>query len=474
MIRTKIVCTIGPATWDRTTLERLVAAGMNVARLNFSHGTHDEHAEVIRSVREIAADTGRPLAILQDLAGPKIRTGNLAAGPVVLEAGQEFVLTARDVPGDAEQVGLTYPELPQNLQVGDRLLLADGAMELRVVATSGSDVRTLVVNGGELGSFKGINLPDRSVNAPILTDKDRADLDFGLEQRVDYVALSFVRNAHDVLMVRDILKRKNREVPLVAKIEKHEALRNIDEILELVDGLMVARGDLGVEIPVERVPGVQKMLIRKANAAAKPVITATQMLRSMVDNPRPTRAEVTDVANAILDGTDAVMLSEETAVGHYPVEAVGVMVRVAADIEQQFPYEEWTQDVPRHQHPSVEEAVAHGACRLADEIRASAIVTLTRSGSTTRKVVKYRPRQRVMAVTPDETTYRRLALVWGAQPLRIAAREAFEEIERDAIATSLEAGTVAPGDKLVITAGMPFAARGTTNLIKVTTAEWTD
>jgi pyruvate kinase len=378
------------------------------------------------------------------------------------------------VPGDAREIGLTYEKLPQNVAAGDRLLLADGALELRVDATTGTDIRCTVVIGGELRSHKGINLPDRSLDTPILTDKDRADLAFGLQQGVDYVAMSFVRTAADVRAVRDMVSNKCQgrtcEVPLIAKIEKHEALDNIEAILAAVDGLMVARGDLGVEIPVEQVPGVQKSLIARANALGKPVITATQMLRSMVESPRPTRAEVTDVANAILDGTDAVMLSEETAIGRYPVEAVRMMAGVAAEAEAMFPYDEWTHRHVQEGSISIEEAVAHAAVQMAGEIGAAAIVTCTQSGSTTRQVAKYRPRERILAMTPDRETYRRLALVWGAEPLSIAASDDFDAIEREAVTCAASRSYVEPGQPIVLTAGMPFHVRGTTNLIKVARA----
>ncbi|MCK9996270.1 MAG: pyruvate kinase, partial [Candidatus Krumholzibacteria bacterium] len=321
-IKTKIICTIGPASRTPEILEQLMAAGMNVCRLNFSHGTQDEHAELIRDIREISARLKKPVAILQDLAGPKIRTGPVAGGSITLVEGTAFRLTNREVPGDASEVGLTYPDLPRTVQAGDALLLADGLMELVVESTDETDVNCRVVTGGELGSHKGINLPTRTIDAPILSRKDLSDLEFGLAQDVDFIALSFVRNAGDIEAANKIIRAAGKDTPVIAKIEKFEALDNIDEIIAVAGGIMVARGDLGVEIPLEQVPRAQKMIIARTNAAAKPVITATQMLRSMVENPRPTRAEVTDVANAILDGTDAVMLSEETAVGAYPVGAV--------------------------------------------------------------------------------------------------------------------------------------------------------
>jgi len=472
MNRTKIVCTIGPASRDPELLGRLMQAGMNVARLNFSHGTLEEHAAVIADLRRVAEELGKPVAILQDIAGPKIRTGPIAEGEVVLIEGAKIILTARDVPGDADLVGLTYKELPRSVRAGDHLMLADGLLELAVEQVAADDIHCTVVSGGPLTSHKGINLPGRSINAPILTEKDERDLAFGLEQSVDYVALSFVRTAHDIQTVRNLVEKHGSRVALIAKIEKYEALDNIDEIVPLIDGLMVARGDLGVEIPIEQVPRAQKMLIEKANEAAIPVITATQMLVSMVNNPRPTRAEVTDVANAILDGTDAIMLSEETAVGKHPVAAVEVMTKVAADIEEMFPYDEWTRKYEECAKLSFEEAVAHAACAMADDIGAAAIITCTQSGSTTLNVAKYRPKQMLLAMTPDTETRRRLALVWGAISEVITSEDNALLIERNAITAALQAGHIKPGQPVVITAGIPFHVRGTTNLIKVATAEW--
>jgi len=472
MIKTKIICTIGPASRSPEIIGKLIEAGMNVARLNFSHGTLEQHAQTIRDIRETAARLSRHVAVLQDLSGPKIRTGPMAAGTVTLTDGQPFTLTNRDVPGDANEVGLTYADLPANVRSGDILLLADGLLELEVESTSDRDIRCRVVNGGPLSSNKGINLPNRSINAPILTEKDKRDLEFGLAHDVDFIALSFVRTAHDVASVKKVITESGHDVPLIAKIEKFEALANIDEILQVADGIMVARGDLGVEIPLETVPRMQKMLIAKTNAAAKPVITATQMLRSMVENPRPTRAEVTDVANAILDGTDAIMLSEETAAGAYPVQAVKVMARVAADVEPLFDHAGWSSRLKASTTLSFEAAVAHTAVEMADDIGAAAILTCTTSGSTTRLVARYRPRQPLLAMTPEPRTAVRLALTFGAVPVLMKASDSAEDLERRAIAAALQNGYVKPGQPVVITAGLPFNRVGTTNLIKVSTAEW--
>ena len=472
MNKTKIICTIGPASRKPETLERLVEAGMNVCRLNFSHGSHEEHAALIADIRKVAAKLGVHLAILQDLAGPKIRTGGMAAGTVTLEPGARFVLTSRDVPGDAREVGLTYPDLPHNVRSGDTILLADGAMELTVLSASDTDVVCEVVNGGELGSHKGINLPNRSLNAPILSAKDKADLQFGLAQGVDFIALSFVRAAHDVRTVKKVIAEAGKDTPLIAKIEKFEALDNIDDIIAEADGIMVARGDLGVEIPLEFVPRTQKMLIAKTNAAAKPVITATQMLKSMVESPRPTRAEVTDVANAIYDGTDAIMLSEETAMGKYPVEAVKVMTRVARDTEKVLDYEAMTRKHRKSSRLSPKCAVAHSAVEMAEDIEAAAIITCTKSGNTTRNVAMYRPRQVLLTITPSADTAKRTSLTFGAVPLLIGTVESAEDLERAAIAQALQGGFVKPGQHVVITAGLPFSEGAPTNMIKVAVAEW--
>ena len=465
--KTKIVCTIGPATRSAAQIEALIKAGMNVARLNFSHETHASHGEAIGFIREKAEALGRPVAILQDLAGPKIRTGNLTAGPVVLEPGQPFVLTSRDVPGDNHAVSLTYKGLPGDVKKGDTLLLSDGALELEIESVKGTDIHCRVVIGGPLGSHKGINLPDCSITAPILSEKDRADLAFGLAHGVDYVALSFVRNAEDVKAVRTIMDAQGSDARLIAKIEKHEALIHIDEILRHVDGIMVARGDLGVEIPIENIPQSQKMLIAKANAAGKPVITATQMLMSMVSSPRPTRAEVTDVANAILDGADAVMLSEESAVGKYPIEAVAMLDRIARHTEAGFPFARWRDRYQGGVELSSEEAVASSACQLAQAVGAAAIGTSTMSGSTTRLVAKYRPEAAILAMTPNVRTYQRLALVWGALPLLIEPVENDEDLERQCCKLANQAGLADQGSPVVLTAGMPLNVTGTTNLIKI-------
>ena len=467
MARTKIVCTIGPASRSPETLEQLIRAGMDVARLNFSHGTQTEHLEVITTVRRIAERLGKSIAILQDLAGLKIRIGEIASGAVMLEAGAPFTLTTRQVLGSRQEVFVDYPHLTEDVQRGDRLLLSDGDLELEVIGTTGEDVHCRVITGGTLASRKGVNLPARSITTPTVTDKDRDDLAFGLRHGVDYVAQSFVRTAADVLEVRGMIQDHGSTVPLIAKIETQDALTSIDEIIDSVDGVMVARGDLGVAVPLATVPRLQKMLIGKANRAGKPVITATQMLRSMQDSPRPTRAEVTDVANAVLDGTDAIMLSEETAIGRFPLEAVRMMAAIAADAESVFPFEAW---IHRFETGGpLPDAVARAACSMAADIDAAAIVTCTQSGGTARRVARYRPRAPILAPTPHAETYRRLALVWGITPLLNQSQPTTDELIAGAVGAALAAARVQRGDTVVITAGVPVGRAGMTNLIKVET-----
>jgi pyruvate kinase len=440
---------------------------MDVARLNFSHGTQAEHLEVITAVRRIAHRLGRSIAVLQDLAGLKIRIGEMASGSVTLEAGAPFILTTRQVLGSRQEVSVDYPLLTEDVRPGDTLLLSDGDLELEVISTTEEDVYCRVVMGGTLASRKGVTLPTRSITVPTVTDKDRDDLAFGLRYGVDYVAQSFVRTAADVLEVRGMIQDHGSTAPLIAKIETHDALTNIDEIIDSVDGVMVARGDLGVAIPLETVPRLQKMLIGKANRAGKPVITATHMLRSMQDSPRPTRAEVADVANAVLDGTDAIMLSEETAIGRFPIEAVTTMAAIAADVESTFPFDAWI-----HRFATggpLPEAVARAACIMAADIDAAAIVTCTQSGGTARRVARYRPRAPILAPTPHAESYRRLALVWGVTPLLNQSQSTTDELIDGALGAALASTRVQRGDTVVITAGVPVGRPGMTNLIKVET-----
>ncbi|MEI8167014.1 MAG: pyruvate kinase, partial [Chloroflexales bacterium] len=434
MRRTKIVATLGPSTNTPERISALIRAGMNVARLNFSHGTHAEHAARLAMVRRASDEAGKHIAVIQDLQGPKIRTGPLAGGlPVELVAGQRFFLSIEPVIGTAERVATTYQALPHDVRPRDRILLSDGLIELVVTARTTSEVETEVVHGGRLKEHQGINLPGVRVSAPAATAKDIEDLHFGLEQGVDYVALSFVRKASDILEVKEIIRRAGKSTPVIAKIERPEALDVLPEILAAADAVMVARGDLGVEMPPERVPLVQKQIIVAANKALIPVITATQMLESMIQNPRPTRAEASDVANAIIDGSDAVMLSGETAAGAYPIEAVQMMALIADAIEGVGAHTGAEVAAPRWAIPEVQStprAIADAACTIARAQPVRAIAVLTQSGSSARLVSHYRPQVPIIAVCPGEETARRTALYWGVAPLLIQVEDRLEDLQR--------------------------------------------
>jgi pyruvate kinase len=464
MKKTKIVCTIGPASEKEDVLQALILNGMNVARLNFSHGSHEGHLQKIKTIRALSGKLDQPVAILLDLAGPKIRIGTIPAPGIVLTPGHQFILTSRPIEGSIEAVSLTYKDLPKEVKTGDRLLLADGLMELVVEKANDINIVCKVITGGLLTSHKGINLPTGTIRTASLTEKDRSDLLFGLENGVDFIALSFVKTADDIKMVKDIIAAKGKDTPVIAKIEKHEAVDNIDAIMGISDGIMVARGDLGVEIPLEDVPLIQKKLIAKANAAGKPVITATQMLRSMVSSPRPTRAEAADVANAVLDGTDAVMLSEETASGDYPVEAVLYMSRLVSAAESGFPFEEFLAMTPRK---DISESVAHASCVLASHLEAKAIVAHTQSGRTARYISRFRPSQTIVALSPNEKTVRRLALSWGCLPRLVNDPHDTDDMIEKASQAALESGEAKPGDLIVITVGHPIWVSGTTNMLRV-------
>ncbi|MBW6517924.1 MAG: pyruvate kinase [ANME-2 cluster archaeon] len=462
--RTKIVCTIGPASSSESRIKRLIEAGMDVARLNFSHGTHQEHRENIRNIREISSGLDRHIAILQDLSGPKIRVGEFPDGTVTLKSKNEFILTGRNVPGNENIASVSYRDLPLEVKEGDTIMLSDGLIQLRVIESDGGDIRCRVEIGGQLSSHKGINLPSGTVKIPSLTAKDRKDLELGIKEQVDFIALSFVRKAEDILDVKKIISERGASIPVIAKIEKHEAVANVDGILAVANGLMVARGDLGVEIPMEDVPAVQKMLVRKSNQAGKPVITATQMLRSMVDNPRPTRAETADVANAVLDGTDAVMLSEETAVGQFPVEAVRMMSRIAAKIETSMDFHDVMSIRNLPEGESITEAIGRSAITIARQVKAAAIITPTGQGKTARVVARYRPLIPIYALSSNPATLRGLSLVWGVRPVNVDYSTDINIMMKRTVNTALDCG-FKKGDKLVVTASVP--AGGSTNMIKV-------
>ncbi len=468
--RTKIICTLGPASDTVEVLEQMIRAGMDVARLNFSHGTHEDHGRMIERVREAARRAGEPIAILQDLQGPKIRTGRLTSPSVELRDGAEFVITTEDIAGDAHRVSTTYTGLPNDVRPGSTILMDDGLLQLRVKRATSTEVITEVVHGGVLKEHKGINLPDVAVSAPSLTEKDLDDLSFGIGHDIDYVALSFVRSADDIVRLRqEIIKRipKGKRLPIIAKIEKREAVANIDEIVREAGAVMVARGDLGVECPAEDVPSAQKMICRKANAAGKPVIIATQMLESMITNPRPTRAEASDVANAVLDGADAVMLSGETSVGKYVVDVVRTMDSIVRRAEVDGSDHLGVDEAVSDEQEAIFRALGRSACVLARQIGARAIVPITHSGDTARIIAKYRPQARIIAVTDRERVRRRLNLVWGVRSVLVSkiadTDTTFASIQEEL----LRSGLVRKGDYIVMTAGIPLLARGTTNTIKV-------
>ncbi|MFQ5814619.1 MAG: pyruvate kinase [Anaerolineae bacterium] len=477
MLRTKIICTIGPASRAPEMLRELMLAGMDVARLNFSHGSQSYHGENIERIRAVAAEAcpeqgrrvGKPIAILTDLQGPKLRVGKMEGEGVLLASGEKVILTTRPIVGHGGEVPVQYAELPRDVEAGDHILIDDGLLELEVLSTGETDIACRVITGGLLQTNKGMNLPRASHAIPAITDKDRRDLRFVLERQVDWVALSFVRNSGEVLKLKEMIRElsANRPVPVVAKIEKPEAVNDIDGIIEAADGIMVARGDLGIETSPEAVPVVQKMIIAKCNAVGKPVITATQMLDSMMRNPRPTRAEASDVANAILDGTDAIMLSGETAVGKYPLESVRTMVRIAQEAERGG-----LEGLARPRPPlgpvtSIADAVSHATCATACDLEAAAIITPTISGHTARVISKYRPRCPIIAVTPSPVVQRQLALYWGVRALLSRRTESTDETIAGAVRAAQEHGLVKQGDVVVITAGAAGSGPGTTDIMKV-------
>jgi len=470
MRKTKILCTIGPASSSKEVLREMIKAGMNGARLNFSHGTHEEHRRNYENIREVSEELGKPIAIMQDLQGPKIRTGRLKTKEVFLKEGNILTITTRDILGDETILSTTYKPLPQDVKIGDKILLADGLVALEVIEKDTTEVKTKILNSGSIGEHKGINLPGVNVSAPAVTEKDLEDLKFGLELGVDYVALSFIRRASDLSEVRKIVNSPGSDVKLIAKIEKPEAIENIREILEISDGIMLARGDLGVEIPIENVPFVQKMLIQEANRAYKPVIVATQMLESMITNPRPTRAEASDVANSILDKADVIMLSGETAVGKYPVETVKMMAQIAkrADMTNPTVHTDFGMDGTAKTNPkiTIASAVSHAACHLADELDASAIVTFTESGSTAVYMSKYRPETRIIAFTTRAKTCNQISLLWGVNPFVLEYTADTSELIKKAEEFMLKNGCVNKGEIIVVTAGIP-SGKGITNIARV-------
>ena len=466
--RTKIVCTIGPATSSSAVIERLIKAGMSVARLNLSHGTYSEHVSYIQTIRKLANRLAMPVAILMDLPGPKYRTGKLAGGSATLSAGGRLVLTTRDVEGNRKLVSVNYARLPQDVKAGDTVFLDDGVIQLKVLAVRETEVDCKVVVGGVLTPGRGIVVPGMRSSSPFITGQLEKHMDFVVRQRPDYVALSFVNRADDVEQARALLHRRTSDIPIIAKIERGQAVTNFDSLLAVSDGIMVARGDLGVDIPIQKVPLVQKEIIKKCNQAGKPVITATQMLESMVNSPRPTRAEVADVANAIFDGTDAIMLSAETSVGKYPVQSVKMMAQIAQETEAQLPYERFlTERGTWLEEPHTDEMIAYDACHTAHRLGAAAIVAFSESGSTVWRVSKYRPRTPILAITPSKIVFGRLLLCWGVQPNQIVEPSTVDQLFAMGANLSKESGLARSGDLVVITAGVPIGISGNTNLLKV-------
>ena len=469
--RTKIVCTLGPASTEPDVIRQMVAAGMDVARMNFSHGTHEEHAERIRRVREADKAEGRHVAILQDLQGPKIRVGEMQGGSVLLHEGEEVVITTTPLEeGTAERVYVDYETLPEDAEVGGRILLDDGLLELEITGIQNGELTTRVVEGGPLRSRKGVNLPNIRTSTPSMTEKDIRDLQFGLEHDVDIVALSFVREASDVKDLKHRIEQAGKNAWVVSKIEKPEAVRNMDAILAETDGVMVARGDLGIEMPMEEVPSTQKRLIRQSMERARPVITATQMLESMVENPRPTRAEASDVANAVLDGSDAVMLSAETAVGHDPVRVVQAMSKIIRRAESHWnAYRESLAMTPGRleRTESVTESVSFTACRLAEQVNAQAICCLTNSGTTARNIARHRPSMPIFAFTDNRSVVGELGVLWGTQAFYIPFQQDTDQGIARVHSVLHDHNLLDAGDHVVITAGMPLPARGRTNMVHV-------
>lgn len=466
--RTKIVATVGPASRDPAILRSLFLSGANVLRLNFSHGTPDEHAQVIESARRISDELGIHTALLQDLPGPKVRSGPLADGlaSVRLERGARFTITSKAIAGTQERVSTTYRDLPADVAIGKRLYLQDGQITLLIVGKSADEIETVVEFGGNLRSSQGINYSDGSLNITSVTPRDFEFLEFGLERGIDYVAISFVRSAEDVERVKAFIAERNKRVPVIAKIEKHEALVHLEEIIEASDGVMVARGDLGIEIPIETVPIVQKEIIAKCNRASKPVVTATQMLESMIASPRPTRAEATDVANAILDGTDAVMLSAETALGAYPTEAVRTMAEIAREVEHHYPHALLRDRRLENFAPTIASSIAEAATRASAELKIPFIVTGTTTGNTAHHIAAFRPQARIVALTPERSVARRLALLWGTEALVIDPYSSIDVLLYMTERHMVREGLVHSGELIAFTTGMPVGSGGT-NVLKI-------
>ncbi|WP_455577623.1 pyruvate kinase [Anaerosinus sp.] len=466
MKKTKIVCTMGPGTDGDGILEQLLNAGMNVGRCNFSHGDHEEQLCRITKLRAASQKVGKPVALLLDTKGPEMRLGKFKGGKTFLTKNSTFIITADEVEGTNERASVNHKLLPQEVQTGNMILLSDGLISLRVEAIKGNDIITTVMNSGAISSGKRVAVPGVSVNLPFLSEKDKADILFGIKNEMDFIAASFVQRAEDVLAIRNLLIENNYEMGIIAKIENAEGVKNMDEILKVSDGIMVARGDLGVEIPAEDVPLVQKTIIKKCNVAGKIAITATQMLESMVENPRPTRAETSDVANAIMDGTDAIMLSGETASGKYPVEAVKMMAKIAEKTEKSLKYNQLFLQKGLVEHSNLTNAMGHASVRLAQSLGAKAIVTASNSGSTGRLISKYRPSMPIILVTPSEKTLRKMQLYWGVHPILRESYNDSDTLINNVIDKAMKYGDFISGDVLVVASGLNDTI-GSTNMLKV-------
>ncbi len=463
--KTKIVCTLGPSSNTPEIIEKMIKAGMNVARFNFSHGSHEEHKQRIDMARAASQKLGIPVALLLDTKGPEIRLGKFKNGSIMMEAGKDFTLTARDIEGDETIASMNYKELPQDVKAGDHILLSDGLVNLEVVSVEGEDIHTKILNSGKMSDRKRVAVPGIAINLPAVSETDAADIEFGCRMNMDWIAASFIQRGKDVLTIRKILEKHDSHMKIISKIECQAAVNNIDDIIKMSDGIMVARGDLGVEVPAEEVPMLQKVLIHKCQAAGKPVITATQMLESMCNNPRPTRAETSDVANAILDGTDAIMLSGETAGGLYPVEAVETMARVATFTESNFTPKSY-EDVDA-ESTTTTESIGKAVVKIAKDLHAAAIIASTERGGTAQMISKFRPACPIVAVSPHEAIVRRLQLNWGVQAVTGKEANDTDAVVDNAIFAALDNDLIKAGDLVVLTAGVPVAKAGSTNMIRV-------
>lgn len=468
MRKTKIVCTLGPSTDNEDVLKQMMIEGMDVARCNFSHGTYEDHKKRMDAVKRLRREVKKPVAILLDTKGPEVRVKNFKDGKVTLEEGQLFILTSEDVEGTKDKVSVTYKRLYEDLEVGMRVLIDDGLIEMKVEKVDKSDIVCRVINGGVVSNHKGVNVPDVDLSMPYISEKDREDILFGISEDVDFIAASFVQKKEDILQLKKLLEKNGGEdIKIISKIENAQGVANIDDIIAVSDGIMVARGDMGVEIPYEEVPVIQKEIIKKVYRSGKQVITATQMLESMIKNPRPTRAETTDVANAVYDGTSAIMLSGETAAGAYPVEAVRTMVRIAERTEQDVDYRKRFFQIDREATPDITDAICHATCTTALDLNAKAILTVTKSGRSARMISGYRPVSDIISCATTEKVCRQLSLTWGVTPLLIKEEKEVFHLFDKAVQAAERVGILEQGDLTVITSGVPIGISGTTNMIKV-------